>query len=68
MNLVQLRYFIQVADLKNVTRAAQALRISQPALTRQMSLLEAEFGTVLFLRHPRGIQLTEAGEIGRAHV
>lgn len=61
MNLVQLRYFSKVADLKNLTHAAEALHISQPALTRQMNLLESELGTVLFLRHARGIQLSEAG-------
>src|SRR4051794_24021513 len=65
MNLIQLRYFTAVADRKKLTRTAESLRISQPALTRQMRLLEEELGTPLFLRHHRGVQLTEAGVLLR---
>jgi LysR family transcriptional regulator, nitrogen assimilation regulatory protein len=65
LNFLQLRYFAAIAELKSVTRAAQSLRISQPALTRQLRLLEEDIGTSLFLRHHRGVQLTEAGVVLR---
>ncbi|WP_102223545.1 LysR family transcriptional regulator [Acidimangrovimonas sediminis] len=58
-----LRYFICVAEEKSVTGAARTLRIAQPALSRQISGLERDLGFPLFLRTPRGVELTEAGEI-----
>jgi LysR family nitrogen assimilation transcriptional regulator len=61
MNFVQLRYFSAVAEHKSFTRAAVALGVAQPAITRQIKLLESELGTALVTRHPRGIELTEAG-------
>ncbi len=61
MNFAQLRYFSAVAEHKSFTRAAVALRVAQPAITRQIKLLEAELGTALVARHPRGVELTEAG-------
>lgn len=61
MDLVQLRYFLKVADLRSFTKAALALHIAQPAVTRQIRLLEEEFGVQLLLRHSRGAELTEAG-------
>lgn len=63
--MTQLRYFTHVVDLKSLTRAAHSLRVSQPALTRQMRLLEAELGTPLFFRHRRGVQPTDAGALLR---
>jgi LysR family nitrogen assimilation transcriptional regulator len=63
MNLVQLRYFVAVARSKNLTRAATELRVAQPAISRQLKLLEADLGTVLFRRHPKGVDLTDAGRI-----
>jgi LysR family nitrogen assimilation transcriptional regulator len=68
MNFVQLRYFAAVAEHKSLTRAAVALRVAQPAITRQIKLLESELGTPLVSRHPRGVELTEAGIVlfGRA--
>jgi len=48
---------------KNLTRAATELRVAQPAITRQLKLLEADLGTVLFRRHPKGVDLTDAGRI-----
>jgi LysR family transcriptional regulator, nitrogen assimilation regulatory protein len=63
MNLVQLRYFVAVARSKNLTRAATELRVAQPAITRQLKLLEADLGTVLFRRHAKGVDLTDAGRI-----
>jgi LysR family transcriptional regulator, nitrogen assimilation regulatory protein len=62
MNLRRLRLFLKTAAEGSVSRAAQAQGIAQPALTRQVQLLEAEIGTQLFDRSPRGLRLTEAGQ------
>ncbi|MFW7347183.1 MULTISPECIES: LysR family transcriptional regulator [unclassified Pigmentiphaga] len=61
MDLVQLRYFVRVAQLKSFTKASVALHIAQPALTRQVLLLEDELGVQLLFRHSRGVEPTEAG-------
>lgn len=61
MDLVQLRYFAQVARLKSFTKASEALHITQPALTRQVLMLEEELGVQLLFRHSRGAEPTEAG-------
>lgn len=58
-----LRYFQAVAELASYSRAAEFLRISQPAVSRQISHLEAELGQALFTRHGHGVSLTEAGKI-----
>ncbi|HTH97724.1 MAG TPA: LysR family transcriptional regulator, partial [Stellaceae bacterium] len=63
MNLVQLRYFAAVAHNGSITKAAAELAITQPAISRQLGLLEAEIGTALIVRHPRGVQLTRAGDL-----
>lgn len=62
MNLRRLVYFMRVADLGSLNRASEALRIAQPALSRQMRMLEEELGVVLFERTLRGMTLTEHGE------
>jgi LysR family nitrogen assimilation transcriptional regulator len=62
MNVKQLRYFLQVAELGSVTRAAEVLHIAQPALSRQMRSLEEDLEATLLHRSERGITLTEAGE------
>src|ERR1044072_908094 len=53
--------FVETARRQSVTRAADALFISQPALTARLKGLEAALGAQLFVRGPRGMRLTEAG-------
>ena len=67
-SLRQIRYFLTVADLGGFTPAAAVLFIAQPALSRQIALLEAELGFPLFRREPRGVSLTPAGELFRDRV
>jgi DNA-binding transcriptional LysR family regulator len=62
MELRHLRYFVAVADAGNVSRAAQQLHVTQPALSRQIQDLEREFGCRLFDRIGRRISLTKDGE------
>lgn len=65
MNLKQISYFIKIAELRSFTLAANALYVSQPALSRQMSQLEDEIGTALFIRSDKGLKLTDAGVLLR---
>ncbi|HSV46719.1 MAG TPA: LysR substrate-binding domain-containing protein [Ramlibacter sp.] len=62
MELRHLRYFVGVAELGNVSRASEKLFIAQPALSAQIRQLEQEVGAELFVRLPRGVRLTPAGE------
>src|SRR5690554_3209534 len=62
MELRHLRYFIAVAEAGNLTRAAEQLFIAQPPLTRAIKQLEEDVGVELFLRKPRGLELTSGGE------
>src|SRR2546425_4750985 len=61
MELTSLKYFVAVAEAGSFSRAAAALNMTQPSLSRQVQLLEDEFGQRLMERHGRGIELTEAG-------
>ncbi|MDR7094610.1 LysR family transcriptional regulator [Hydrogenophaga laconesensis] len=61
----QLRYFLQIASSGSMTKAAAALHIAQPALSRQMQLLEEELGISLFERSTKGVRLTPSGELLR---
>ena len=60
--------FLKVAELGNVTAAANELHIAQPSLTRTIASLELMFGAKLFVRQPRGMVLTEAGRVFYRHV
>ena len=62
MDLKQLRAFLAVAETGNVTRAADMLHLVQPAVSRQIRLLEEDIGTPLFERERHGMALTEAGQ------
>lgn len=61
MELRHLKYFAVLAEELNFSRAAVRLHISQPPLTRQIQQMESELGTPLFMRLPRGLELTAAG-------
>ncbi len=61
MDVAQLKTLIHVAELGSLSKAADRLRIAQPALSRQIRLLEKELGAVLFERHGRGMVITEIG-------
>ena len=62
MELYQLRSFASVAELGHLTRAADRLHVSQPALSAQIKALEDELGVPLFDRGPTGMTLTPAGK------
>jgi len=59
MNLNQLETFVHVAEHGSFSKAALVLGVAQPALSRQVRALEVELRESLFLRHGRGVQLTE---------
>jgi LysR family transcriptional regulator, cyn operon transcriptional activator len=61
MNLQQLRYLIATADEGTMTRAAEALHVAQPALSRAIRSLEAEIGVTVFERKGRGVKVTRQG-------
>lgn len=61
MELRQLRTFKLVAELGSLSKASDRLRVAQPALSRQIKLLEHELHTELFVRNGRGMMLTNAG-------
>ncbi|KIL98110.1 Transcriptional regulator ligR LysR family [Paramagnetospirillum magnetotacticum MS-1] len=62
MNLKQLEYFVRVAELGSFSKAAMVLDIAQPALSRQVRLLETDLRANLLHRTGRGVALTEAGQ------
>src|ERR1700756_4684631 len=63
MELRHLRYFVAVGEEQHYGRAAQRLRMAQPALSRQIQDLEGEIGFKLFERLPRGVKLNAAGTL-----
>ncbi len=62
-----LRAFLAVAAEGSTARAADKIHLSQSAVSKQIQALEAQLGTVLFERGPRGVKLTEAGEVYRPY-
>ncbi|MBB6735634.1 LysR family transcriptional regulator [Cohnella zeiphila] len=64
----QLEYFLTVAQTQHVTRAAEALSITQPALSHSLAKLEEELGVQLFERSGRNVQLNRYGQIFAARV
>jgi len=67
MNLEQLKTFLTVVRLGGVRKAAQALNLTQPAVTARIKNLEDTLACALFERSPRGIKLTKRGELLLAH-
>jgi len=63
MDLKQLEYFVRVAELGSFTRASVVLNVAQPALSRQVRLLEVELRQALLVRNGRGALPTEAGKL-----
>ncbi|MDN3558055.1 LysR family transcriptional regulator [Halomonas maura] len=61
MEFRQLEYFVAVVETGSISAASRRVHVAQPALTRQMRLLEEDVGTRLFERHARGVRLTVAG-------
>lgn len=68
MELLQLRYFLAVAESEHMTNTAKQLHIAQPALTQSIHRLEQELGVSLFERAGRGIHLSPAGAYVRDRV
>ena len=67
MDLKQLEYFVRVAELGSFTKASIALNIAQPALSRQVRMLEVELRQNLLIRNGRGVTTTEAGKLLLEH-
>lgn len=63
MNLRQLRYFVKVVEVGNMTRAADQLHVAQPALGLQIRQLEDDLGVPLLVRHSRGVEPTDTGRL-----
>jgi LysR family transcriptional regulator, nitrogen assimilation regulatory protein len=61
MDLVSLRYFVEIVRQRSLSKAAISLGVVQPALTRRIKLLEDQLGAELLMRHRRGVEPTEAG-------
>jgi LysR family transcriptional regulator, nitrogen assimilation regulatory protein len=63
MDVRQLRYFCRILELRSITKAAESLHVSQPALGMHVRNLEHELHTQLVTRHSRGIEPTDAGQL-----
>jgi DNA-binding transcriptional LysR family regulator len=62
VNLLQLRYFVSIAEEGSFTRSAERLLVAQPSLSQHIKSLEQELGGALFERIPKGVRLTAAGK------
>ncbi|WP_298858147.1 LysR substrate-binding domain-containing protein [uncultured Paracoccus sp.] len=67
IDLRQLRYFVAIVEQGSLSRAATFLHVAQPALSLHVRNMEADLGTALLFRTPRGVQPTEAGTILLRH-
>jgi DNA-binding transcriptional LysR family regulator len=67
MNLHHLSVFFAIAETGSLTASARRLHISQPALSRELKIFEDRLGVALFERHPKGMRLTQAGEVLREY-
>ena len=65
MELLQLRYFLEVARSQHITQSAEKLHIAQPSLSQSIKRLENELGVKLFAARGRNIELTEQGRFFR---
>lgn len=63
MDLVSLRFFVETARQRSISKAAASLGVVQPALTRRIQMLEEGLGTSLLMRHRRGVEPNEAGRL-----
>lgn len=63
MDIRHLQYFLKVAQLKSFTKAAQALYITQPTISKMIKSIEEELGVVLFNRLGKQVELTDAGHV-----
>src|SRR3970040_1417586 len=63
MTLDRFKVFAAAARYRSVTRAAEELHITQPAVTKQLKALERDYNANLYRRNGRGIELTEAGQV-----
>ena len=68
MEISQLRTLIHVAETGSLSKAADRMNIAQPALSRQVRMLEEKLGARLFIRHGRGMVLTDQGRDVLDHV
>ena len=68
INFEYYKIFYYVAKYKNITKAAGVLKSNQPNVTRIIKLLESQLNCRLFIREPRGLQLTKEGEMLYSHV
>ncbi|TNF32555.1 MAG: LysR family transcriptional regulator [Deltaproteobacteria bacterium] len=68
MEIAPLKSFLVIAEEGHMTRAAQRLHLTQPAVSAQLKKLEDELGQSLFHRTPKGLVLTQAGTLFRSYV
>ena len=66
LTIRRMQQLLALAEERNFTRAANAIGMTQPALSRAIASLEAEAGLILFERFPTGVSPTAAGDRGRA--
>src|SRR5437867_13289234 len=68
VEMSQLRAFRAVAETLNFTRAAERLNMTQSAVSHQIKTLESELGEPLFVRHRRGVKITQTGQVALEYV